>query len=79
MLLAEVEKTGREVCWGASGNQEFCFLHIKFETPIRDKKKCLPKSHHHKAHVHTEALQVPCQSYFPYFIHRLNELGSPIF
>lgn len=43
MLLAEVEKTGREVCWGASGNQEFCFLHIKFETPIRDKKKMFAK------------------------------------
>lgn len=38
----------------------------------------MPKSHHHKIHVHTEAPQILCQSYFPYSMHRLNELGSPV-
>lgn len=40
MTLTEVENTRRETYWGVSGNQESCFVHVKFEMPIRHKNDC---------------------------------------
>lgn len=50
MPLTEVEKT--EICWGMSRNQESCLYMLRCWL---DTQKWLPRSHHHKAHIHTEA------------------------
>lgn len=67
MPLTEVEKTRREICCSVSGNQESCFVHVKFEALIRYTKAAAKKNHHYKAHVHTEVPYILCQRYFSYF------------
>lgn len=45
MPLTVVGKPGTEICWGAGGNQESCFVHIKFK--ILNTQKWWPNSYHH--------------------------------
>lgn len=76
--LTEVEKTGREICCSMSGNQESCFVHVKFEMLIRHTPAVAKKSSLYNSRSYRSSLS-PLSEIFSYFMYRLNEFGSPIF
>lgn len=78
MPLKVVEKPGTEICWGAGGNQESCFVHTKFEMLIRHTKVVAKYSSPY-IFIFVRSSSGPPSEMFSLFYSQINELGSAVF